>query len=235
MIQKLMFPALLFFAVPLMLACQLVRPPNLACRVNMPGVGWTQHRDGDEISYMVDQIKWQAKVDCNSSHLVDGQPLKPAGAREISLEVADTVYRLTTTDAHMSMAEYRENGSHVRIDVDDRYYVAVLTASRGGFGQAVVSYFLGGQAAGNIVRMYCYNQTRGEAHTPLLSLSAMWSESNPVTVNLVCSARDFILELSTNITSTMLKEGPTAPAFPMTPTTSPAPSSRDADRRVAAK
>jgi hypothetical protein len=219
------FPVLLFLVTLLVLSCQSLLPAKLSCRVNIPTIGWMEQRDGDQITFTVDQTQWRARVDCKGGRMVDGEPVRPAGGRQMSLTVAESTYKVTTTDTNLSMVEYRENGSHIRIDEGDRYYVAVLTASSGGFGQAVISYFMGGQAASNIVPMYCYNQTKGEAHTSLLSLSSMWSESNPVTVNLVCSGQDFILELSTDITPEMLRQGPTAPAV-LPPPVTPGPSAK---------
>ena len=93
---------------------------------------------------------------------------------------------------------------------------------------------MGGQAADNMVRMYCYNQTEGEEHASLPAISSMWNESKPVTVSLVCSAHDFILELLTEITPAMLQGGPTLPAITPVPTITPAPSGhRCGPQRVA--
>lgn len=121
------------------------------------------------------------------------------------------------------MREDRENGSHIRIETDDRYYVAVLTAEPGSFGQAMIRYFMGGEASGRLLNVYCYNQTKGEQHTLLPGVGALWNESNPVIVSLICSTRDFVLEVSTDISPQMLRQGPTLPPLTPVPTITPEP------------
>ena len=223
MISRSKLPAMLLVGALSMLACQLPSPVRHSCRVDMPGTGWAGIRDGEEINFVVDGMDWTATVDCTTGHLVDGQPVRPARAREIMIPVEDTSYRLITSDPNISMAESRENGSHIRIDMEGRYYVAVLSASAGNIGQAVVRYFMGGQTANGRAQIYCFNQTEGQEHTSLPLTSSMWAVSKPVTISLVCSGLGFILELSTDITSQMLGLGPTlAPATPA-PTITPAP------------
>ncbi len=221
--SKSKLPALLLILILPMLACQMLRPPRARCRVNMPSVGWVQHFDGDEISFTVDGVEWKATVDCKAGQLVDGQPVPPARAREMLIPVDDSTYRLITSDPKISMVEDRQNGSHVRINLDGGYYLAVLSASPGSLDHAMVRYFMGGQFADGIEHMHCYNRTKGEEHTSLPGLSSMWTLSEPVTVNLVCSGRDFILEVSTQVTAQMLSLGPTPVPPTPGPTITPVP------------
>lgn len=223
MMSRSKLSAMLLVGVLSMLACQLTSPVQQSCRVNMPGTGWAGMNDGEEINFVVDGMDWTATVDCTAGHLVDGQPVRPARAREIMIPVEETSYRLITSDPNISMAEWRENGSHIRIDMEGRYYVAVLSASAGNPGQAVVRYFMGGQTADGRAPIYCFNQTEGQEHTSLPVTSSMWTVSKPVAVSLACSGLGFILELSTDITSQMLGLGPTlAPTTPV-PTIAPTP------------
>ncbi len=223
MIPRSRLAILLLIVAIITLACQLLVPAKESCRVNAPTTGWKAFSDGDEISFTVDNIEWTATVDCGIGHLVDGQPARPSGGRQLAVTVAGTSYKLTTTDQSLSMSEYRENGSHIRIDMSDRYYVAVLAAEPGNFGQAMIRYFMGGEASGHLQKIYCYNQTKGEQHTSLPAVGGMWNESKPVVVNLICSARDFVLEISTEISPQMLQQGPTLPPVTPVPTITPEP------------
>ena len=213
----------LMVGVLAMLACQFLSPVKQTCLVHIPGTTGVQYHDGDEIAFAVDDVDWKANVDCSMGRLVEGQPIRPADAREISLAVMDSTYRLITADPNVAMVEYRANGSHVRIDVDDRYYVAVLSASSGNLGHAVVRYFIAGEGKEGILHLYCYNQTKAQDHTALPGMASMWSEDKPVTVSLVCSGHSFILELSTQIGSGMLSAGPTPQRVMPASTEAPSP------------
>jgi len=216
--------ALLLIAILPMLACQFLRPAPARCRVNMPGAGWVQHLHGDEISFAVDGMDWKATVDCVAGQLVEGQPVRPARAHEILIPVEDTSYRLITSDPDITMAEYRENGSHIRIDMDGRYYVVVLSATPGNLDHAMVRYFMGGETTEkSVAHIYCYDHTEGQEQTSLPVLSSMWTLSEPVTVSLVCSGKNFILDLSTEITSEMLRLGPAPVPVAPVPTITPVP------------
>ena len=214
-------PALLLIIISPMFACQFLAPTPETCRVDLPGAGWVQHSHGDEVAFTEDGIAWTATVDCRSGHLENGEPVRPERAREIMIPVEDTAYRLITSDPAISMSEYRDNGSHVRIDDEDNYYVAVLAASPGALGNATIRFFMAGQAEAGVIHVHCYNRTEGEEHTSLPGLGSMWTTGRPVTINLVCSGQDFILEISTGITPLMLEQGPTP--VPATPAPTPTP------------
>ncbi len=213
---------LLIVALP-MLACQMIIPAQASCRVHMPATGWVLHRNGEQVTFKVDAMDWSAKVDCSSGHLVDGQPARPQRAKEISIPVEDSTYRLITTDPRVSMAEEHINGSHVRIDTGDAYYLVNLAASPAALGDAAVSSFMGGQAPNRLVHLYCYNRTPGEEHTSLPAIAAEWTVDRPVTISLICSGRNFVLEVSTEVTSAMLRQGPTSIPATAAPTITPAP------------
>ncbi len=216
-------PTLLLIVILPMFACQYLAPAAPTCRVDMPGTGWVQHRQGDEITFTVEDVDWKAKVDCKSGHLVDGYPVRPERAREIMIPVEDTQYRLITSHADITMEEYRENGSHVRIAAGASYYVVSLSASPASLGHALVSYFMAGQADNGLLRIYCYNRTEGQEHTSLPAVGAAWTIEKAAAVSLICSGRDFILEITTDVTPLMLTQGPTpVPATPG-PTLTPQP------------
>jgi hypothetical protein len=225
--SKSRLPALLLVGMLLMFACQFLSPVRQSCRVNMPGLGWVGHKDGEQITFTADGMDWEATVNCETGHLINGQPVRPSRAREILIPVEDTSYRLITADPDISMAEYRANGSHVRIDMKDRYYVAVLSASPGNMGQVMVRYFMGGQTHDGMAQLYCYDHTKGQQHTSLPAMASMWNVSKPVLLSLVCSGHGFILELSTDITSAMLGIGPTLPPAVEVPTMTPDPPGTD--------
>ncbi len=212
-------PALLLIVVLPMFACQFLAPTPPTCRVNMPGAGWVQHRQGDEISFTVDGIDWKATVDCKLGRLVEGRPVEPTRAREIILPVEDTQYRLITSDPGLTMSEFRVNGSHVRIASHDGYYLVALSTGPASLGHAWVQYFMAGQAEKGLMRIYCYNRTEGQEHTSLPVVGYAWTMETAVTVSLVCSGRDFILEITSQITPLMLAQGPT----PVPPTPGPIP------------
>jgi hypothetical protein len=212
-------PTLLLIVILPMFACQYLAPVPQTCRVKMPGAGSVEHRQGDEITFTVDNVDWQATVDCKIGRLVDGHPVRPARAREVMLPVEDTQYRLITPDAHITMSEYRENGSHVRIDTEDGYYVVSLSTGPASLGHAWVRYFMAGQADDGLLRIYCYNRTEGEEHSSLPVVGYAWTLERPVAVSLICSGRDFILEITSDITPLMLSQGPT----PVPPTPGVAP------------
>ncbi len=215
--------ALLLMMVIPMFACQFLQPAPKDCRVKMPSAGWVAYRHGDEINFNVGGMKWRANVDCSAGRLVDGQPVRPERAREILIPVEDSTYHLITADPDVSMSEYRADGSHVRIDLGDSYYVAVLSAWPGILGNATVRYFIGGQSDAGIVPLYCYDQTENADHTSVPVLASMWTVSKAMTVSLVCSGPGFILELSTDVSDVLLKQGPTpVPATPA-PTITPEP------------
>lgn len=220
---------LLLIVVSPMFACQMLRPEEKSCRVNLPTLGWASYRNGEQVMFKVDAMDWRAKVDCAAGHLVDGRPARPERAKEIRIPVENSTYHLITADSDVSMTECRENGSHVRIDAGDAYYLVSLTAAPAApaaLGSAAVSYFMGGEAPSGLVQLYCYNLTPGEEHTRLSALAAMWTVDKPVTVSLVCSGRNFVLEVSTSITADMLKQGPTPiPATPAPTITPDAPGS----------
>ncbi len=207
--------ALLLIVVLPTLACQMLLPAQNSCRVNMPATGWILHRNGEQVTFKIDAVDWRATVDCSAGHLVDGEPVRPQPAKEILIPVQDSTYRLLTSDPRVSMIEQHTNGSHVRIDADGAYYLVNLVASPAALGNAAVSYFMAGQAAHGVVHLYCYNRTPDEPHTSLPGIAAQWIVQKPVTVSLICSGRNFVLEASTVITSTMLRHGPTP--IPMTP------------------
>ncbi len=233
MISRFRMLILLLGSLALILACQALRPPRQSCTVRMPSArSVTQHWHGDEITFTVDGMDWTAKVDCNLGRLVEGQPVRPKRARELMIPVADSAYRLITTDPGITMDEYRKNGSHVRIQMDDRYYVAALYADPGSFGRALISYFMGGQTVDGMVSMHCYNRTVGQAHTSLPVIAASWIVDEPLTINLICSGRNFILELSTEITSIMLQQGPTPVPPTPGPTLTPEPPGYQARPKV---
>lgn len=220
MISKRTLPALLLIAVLPTLACQLLRPARARCRVRMPDRGWVEYWHGDEIAFSVDGIDWKAAVDCEAGQLVEGDPVHPARAREILIQVEDTSYRLITSNPDAAMAEYRENGSHIRIETGYGYYVAVLSASPANFDHAMVRYFMGGQTAQGVTHVHCYNHTGDLPHTALVSVGLLWTLSKPATVSLLCSGTDFILEMTTQVTPEMLELGPTpVPALPVQPVT----------------
>ena len=214
-------PALLLIIILPMLACQYLAAGPSTCRVELPGSGQVQYRQGDEVAFTEDGIGWKAMVDCKSGQLVDGDPVRPERAREILIPVEDTTYRLITSDPGISMTEFRGNGSHVRIDDVDSYYHAVLEASPASFGSAMMRFFMAGQTDDGVVHVHCYNRTEGEEHTSVPGLGAMWTTSRPTTVALVCSGRDFILEFSTKVTPVILRQGPTL--IPPTPGPTPTP------------
>ncbi len=217
-----MLPALLLIIAFPALACQMLQPAQKSCRVDMPAAGWTSYRNGEQISFRVEEMDWTARVDCSAGHLVDGEPARPPRAKEIFIPVENTTYKLFTSDPDVSMTEHHENGSDVRIDAEGAYYLIYLSADPAAFGDASVSYFMGGQAEKGLVHLYCYDRTPGEEHTSVPTIAALWTVERPVTVSLVCSGRNFVLELSTEITSAMLSEGPTTvPATPA-PTITPA-------------
>ncbi len=215
--------ALLLVVVLPMLACEMVMPAQTSCRVNMPVTGWVLHRNGEQVTFKVDAMDWSAKVDCSSGHLVDGQPVRPQRAKEILIPVEGSTYRLITPDPHVTMGEEHINGSHVRIDTGDAYYLVNLLASPGALGDAAVSYFMGGQAPHGLVHLYCYNRTPGEEHTSLPAIAAVWTVEEPVTVSLICSGPNFVLEVATEVTSMMLSQGPTPVPATAAPTITPAP------------
>src|SRR5512142_2284703 len=141
-------PFLLLGSLAFLLACQVLSPAPESCIVHMPSSNrGVRYAHGDRIAFTVDGMDWTAQVDCKIGQLVEGRPLRPQRAREIMMPVADSSYRLITSDPAISMEEYRVNGSHVRVELDGRYYVAALYAEPGTFGRALVSYFIGGQAA----------------------------------------------------------------------------------------
>src|SRR5512138_525734 len=209
MLSRSRLPALLLIGILPLFACQLLVPAPQSCRVNLPGIGWVEHQHGDTISFTVDKIVWSAQVDCKLGHLVEGQPARPERAREFQIPVEQTTYRLITADTDIFMAEYRDNGSHVRIEHGKDYYVAALSAAPAAMGQAMISYFMVGQRGDAAAHLYCYNHTEGAEQTSLPVIAAMWSQARPATVSLVCSGRDFILEITAPITEQMLSQGPT--------------------------
>ncbi len=215
-------PALLLIVILPMFACQYLAPAPQTCRVNMPGAGWVEHRQGDVIPFKVDGVDWKATVDCKLGRLVDGRPVPPVHAREIMIPVADTQYRLITSDPGMTMSEFRVNGSHVRIASHDGFYLVALSTGPASFGQAWVQYFMAGQANKGLLRIYCYNRTEGQAHTSLPVIGYAWTTEKAATVSLICSGRDFILEITSEITPLMLAQGPT----PVPPTPGPTPTSQ---------
>ncbi len=221
--SKSKLPAMLLIVVMPILACQFLRPAAAHCRVKMPAVGWVEHSDGDEISFAIEGMDWKATVDCDSGRLVEGQPVRPAHAREMMIPVEDSSYRLITSDPNISMSEDHQHGSQIRIDAGDTYYVAVLSAFPGNLGSAIVRYFMGGQTDEGMVHMYCFSLTEGEKHISMPVMTSQWTVSEPVTVSLVCSGRNFILELSTEISQRMLRQGPTETATPPIPTLTPIP------------
>lgn len=222
MSRRTKLPALLLMVVFPMLACRVLSPAQKSCRVNMPASGWQSYRHGQQVAFKIDTMDWKATVDCNAGQLVDGEPARPQRAKEILIPVEGSTYRLITTDRDMSMTERHENGSHVRIDTGGAYYLVSLVAAPATLGHASISYFMGGQTSSGLARIYCYNQTPGVEHTSLPGIAAVWTVDKPVTVSLVCSGRDFVLEASADITMIMLKQGPTpVPATPA-PTITPA-------------
>lgn len=224
---KSMLPALLLIVALPALACQMLQPAPKSCRVDMPTAGWTSYPNGEQVSFQVDEMRWTARVDCAAGQLVDGEPARPARARQILIPVENTTYKLFTADPEVSMAERHENGSHVRIDADGAYYLVYLSADPAAFGDASVSYFMGGQAGEDLVHLYCYDRTPGKEHTSVPAIAAVWTVEKPVTVSFVCSGRDFVLEVTTEITSAMLSQGPTpVPATPA-PTITPEPPGSD--------
>ncbi len=212
-------PALLLIVILPMFACQYLAPAVPTCRVKMPGAGWVEHRQGDEIVFAVENVDWKATVDCNIGRLVDGHPVRPTRARETMIPVAETQYRLITSRADITMAEYRDNGSHVRIQGNNGYYIVALSTGPASLGHAWVQYFMAGQAEDGLMRIYCYNQTEGEQQTSLPVIGFAWTMERPVTISLICSGRDFILEITSEITPLMLTQGPT----PVPPTPGPTP------------
>lgn len=223
MASKSTLPALLLLVVLPMFACQMFQPAQQNCQVNLPEVGWVSHRNGDKVMFRVDAVDWSAKVDCSAGHLVEGEPARPQRAREIFIPVGNSTYRLITTDSEVSMTEHRENGSHIRIDAGDTYYLVNLVSVPGTLGRAIVSYSMGGQAEHGVVHLYCYNRTEGEEHTSLPGLAAMWTVDKVSTVSLICSGRSFLLEVSTDVTTELLKQGPTTVPATAAPTITPAP------------
>ncbi len=220
MTPKSTLPALLLIIVVLpMLACQFLLPAPQSCRVNMPATGWESHRTGDQVTFKVDAMEWRAQVDCETGQLVEGQPVKPERAKEIFIPVKESTYRLFTSDPSVTMIERHENGSHVRIDMDGGYYLVVLAASPGTLGSAAINYFMGGETPNGLVHLYCYNQTEGDEHTSLPGVAAMWTVDKPMAVSMVCSGRNFVLEVSTQVTQALLNQGPT----PVPPTPGPTP------------
>src|SRR5512138_2636213 len=143
--SRSLLPTLLLIVVLPMFACQFLAPTSETCGVDLPGTGWAQHRQGDEVAFTQDGVDWTAKVDCRDGHLEEGQPVRPERAREIIIPVENTTYRLITADSGISMNEYRGNGSHVRIDDADSYYVAVLEALPGNLGSSMVRFFMAGE------------------------------------------------------------------------------------------
>ncbi len=224
--RSMLSALLLIVALPA-LACQMLQPAPASCRVNMPAAGWTSVRNGDQISFKVEDVAWTAKVDCSSGHLVDGEPARPARAKEIFIPVENTTYKIFTTDPDVSMAEHHDNGSDVRIDADGVYYLVHLSAEPAAFGDASVSYFMGGQAEEGVVHLYCYDRTPGEPHISMPAIAGVWTVEKPVTVSFVCSGRDFVLEVSTEITSAMLSQGPTPVPVTPAPTITPEPPGSD--------
>lgn len=209
---------LLLGGMLVMLACQFLSPAPQSCVVHLPSSNrGMRHLHGETIAFTVDGMDWTAQVDCKTGKLVDGQPVRPQRAREVMIPVADSAYRLITSDPSISMKEYRANGSHIRIEMDGRYYVAALYADPGSFGRALVSYFIGGQAVDGMLHMHCYNRSDGQDHISLPVVAASWVVDKPATVALICAADNFILELSTEITSITLQQGPT----PVPPTPGP--------------
>ncbi len=223
MASKSKLLALLLIVVLPTLACQMVLPAQKSCRVNMPTTGWELHRNGEQIIFRVDAMDWRAKVDCSSGRLVDGQPLRPERAKEILIPVEESFYRLITTDQNVSMVEQHTNGSHVRIDANGVYYLVYVGAAPASRGNASVSYFMGGQATNGLVHLYCYNRTLGEAHTSLPGIAALWTVEKPVIISLICSGRNFVLEVSTEVTASMLSQGPTPIPATAAPTMTPQP------------
>ncbi len=221
--SKSKLSAMLLIVVLPMFACQFLRPGMASCRVNMPDRGWVSYRDGSVIKFAMDGTDWTARVDCSSGQLVDGQPVAPAHAHETVIPVEETSYRLLTSDPGIKMVEYHENGSHVRIEDGDTYYVAVLSFFPGNLGQAVVRYFMGGQAPNGMVHMYCYDRTPGEPHTALPVMTRIWTVSEPVAVSMVCAGHNFILELSAEISPAVLGRGPTPTPTLDVPTLTPDP------------
>jgi hypothetical protein len=222
MSRRTKLPTLLLIVVFPMLACQMLLPAPRSCRVNTPASGWVSYRNGEQVAFRVDTMDWKATVDCASGQLVDGQPARPERAKEILIPVGESAYKLITTDPDVSMSERHQNGSHVRIVSGNAYYLVSLTAVPAAMGNVAVSYFMGGQASGRLVHLYCYNRTAGEQHASLPALAAMWTVDQPVSVSLICSGRNFVLEASAAVTMSMLRQGPTViPAMPA-PTITPA-------------
>ncbi len=218
MIPKSTLRALLLIVVALpTFACQFLRPAPQSCRVDMPVTGWESHRTGDQVTFKVDAMEWKAQVDCRTGHLVDGQPVKPERAKEIFIPIEDSTYRLFTSDPRVTMIEHRENGSHVQIDINGGRYLVVLSASPAALGSAAIKYFMAGETPSGLVHLYCYDRTEGEEHIALPGVAAVWTVDKPTTISLICSGRNFVLEVSTQVTQTLLNQGPT----PVPPTPGP--------------
>ncbi|MGE5073767.1 MAG: hypothetical protein ACM3MF_10085 [Anaerolineae bacterium] len=223
MTSKSTLPALLLIVVLPMFACRMLQPAQKSCRVNMPETGWILHRNGDTVRFKVDAVDWSAKVDCSSGHLVEGEPARPQRAKEFFIPVGSSTYRLITSDPNVTMTEHHKNGSHIRIDAGAVYYLVNIMAVPGARGNALVSYFMGGQAEHDIVHLYCYNRTEGDEQTSLPGIAAMWTVDRASTVSLVCSGKNFVLEASTDITADLLSQGPTPVPVTPVPTITPEP------------
>ena len=66
--------------MPPMFAYQFLVLASETCGVDLPGTGWVQHRQGDEVAFTEDGIDWKSKVHCKGGQLEGGQPVRPERA-----------------------------------------------------------------------------------------------------------------------------------------------------------